>query len=99
MGVRVDIPSREYERACLEAVRATLSKIEPERDRTSVESIELIVGKDDDRRIVATIVRHGRRRTVEWQLYEDVFTGEMPPGEAEYPKEVALQMMIWATGG
>lgn len=98
MGVKVDIPSPEYEDACLRAVRRVMSKVVPERDHTTVESVELVVN-GEDRRIVVTIVRHGRRRTVDWTLYEDVFTGEMPPGEAEFPDEVALQMMIWATGG
>lgn len=98
MGVKVNIPSPEYEGACLRAVREVMSKVEPERDRTTVESVELVVS-GDDRRIVVTIVRHGRRRTVDWKLYDDVFSGKMPPGEAEFPDDVALQMMIWATGG
>ena len=98
MGVKVDIPSPSYEEACLSAVRDVMSKVDPERDHTTVESVEL-VSRGDDRRIVATIVRHGRRRVVDWKLYEDVFIGKMPPGEAEFPDDVALQMVIWATGG
>lgn len=98
MGVKVDIPSPDYEQACLAAVRRTLFKLTPARDHTTVESVEL-VANGDDRRIVATIIRHGTRQTIDWQLYEDVFTGKMPPGEAEFPNEVGLQMMIWATGG
>lgn len=98
MGVKVDIPSPEYEEACLAAVRATLSQLEPDRDHVCLERVELVV-EGDRRCIVATVVRHGRRQTIDWQLYEDVFTGEMPPGEAEFPDQVGLQMMIWATGG
>jgi hypothetical protein len=93
-----DIPSPEYEQACLEAVRDALGGLDEQRDGVLVDSIEL-VHEGDDHRIVATIRRRGALRKIEWHLYVDAFSGIPPAGKAEPPAGVGTQMMVWAVGG
>lgn len=98
-AVLVDGPSEEYEQACLEAVRRQMLGSEAlQRDGVVVKSVELVRSKDC-RCIVAFLVRHGHDTREVWRLYEDVFNGTLPPGQAEDPDSVALQMVIWAMGG
>jgi hypothetical protein len=98
--VKVEIPSSEYEEACLQAVRRALldDKRGLQRHGAVVHSVDLVLN-GNDRRIVAPVTRRGAKHLVEWRLYEDVFSGVMPAGEAEDPEGVATQMFVWAIGG
>lgn len=98
-SIEVVPPSPEYEQACLEAVRKSLlENPKPEIDGFVAKSVD-IVGAGRDRRIVASIVRAGLPRKVEWILYEDVFHGTLPEGQAESPDGVATGMWIQAMDG
>jgi hypothetical protein len=97
--MKVDIPSPEYERKCLEAVRRTLlgdgGRLS---DLVKVQWVGLV--REDDRPlIVAHLTRRGEKVEEVWRLYEDVFSGVPPPGHAEDPQGVADQMLVWALGG
>lgn len=93
-----EIPSSEYEQACLQAVRRALSGLREDRDQVRVKNVEL-VRSDDCVCIVAFLVRHGEDTHEVWRLYEDVFSGIPPAGSAEPPQGVADQMLVWAMGG
>jgi len=98
MANEFDIPSPEYEHACLESVRDALGGLKEDPDGVVAQSVEL-VHDGDDHRIVATILKRGKQERIEWRLYEDVFSGIFPEGEAEPPAGVGTQMMVWAVGG
>lgn len=98
-AVIVDKPSEEYEKACLDAVRTTLLESPTiKRDGTEVESIEIVVD-GDQRSLVVSLVYKGHPKQLTWRLYEDVFSGDLPPGQAEEPDGVATQIYISAIGG
>gem|GEM_PF-4866722 len=93
------IPSPEYEQACLHEVRLALRESPTlKEDGTRIDEIELTQAEGDPL-IVAHIVRHGEHIALKWRLYKDSFTGVFPPGQAEFPDQVGLQMLIWASGG
>lgn len=98
MSASFDIPSAEYEQACLDAVRGQLgdSKV-LEHDGIELKSVELVRGANC-LCIVAFLVRKGRDTRVVWRLYEDAFSGIPPEGRAEPPDGVATQMWLWAMG-
>jgi hypothetical protein len=97
MADEFDIPSPQYEQACLEAVRRALGGLSEEHQGVVAQSVEL-VHDDDDHRIVATLLKRGKQRRIEWRLYEDAFSGIPPEGKAEPPDGVGTQMMVWAMG-
>lgn len=98
-AIEVDPPCPQYEQACLEAVRKTLHESPTlERDGVVVKSVEL-VRSGDCVCIVASIVRGGIDTRSVWHLYEDVFHGTLPRGQAENPEGVATGMWISAMGG
>ncbi len=83
----------------MEAVRkALLDNSVIKRDGTLVESIE-IVADGNERKLVVSLIYRGRRKQLEWRLYKDVFSGELPPGQAEEPEGVATQLYVSAIGG
>jgi hypothetical protein len=97
--MKVDRRSPEYEQDCLEAVRRVLLGNEGVlNDRVRVRSVDLIQ-KGERALIVASVIRAGAEAKIVWRLYEDVFSGTMPPGHAEHPEGVADQMLVWAIGG
>lgn len=98
-AVIVDGPSPEYEQACLQAVqRALLNNEALKTTGIDVKTVDLVI-RGDERLIVAAVTRFGRPAEVTWELYEDVFNGTLPPGQAEDPESVALAMWVWAQGG
>jgi hypothetical protein len=98
MAKEFEIPSSEYEQACLEAVRLALGGLREEDQGVVAQSVEL-VRDGDDHRIVAMVVTRGKQRRIEWRFYEDAFSGIPPEGKAEPPAGVGTQMMVWAMGG
>jgi hypothetical protein len=96
--MEVTRPSPEYEHACLEAVSRVLLNRRQLDDNTKVDAVGLVVDRGH-RSIVAWYERFGEPRKETWRLYEDMFSGEMPHGEAEDPEGVADQMLVWVLGG
>lgn len=96
--MKVDRPDPAYEHACMEAVRRVLLSKPKLDDRRVVTSVGLVVDREQ-RWIVAWYKWRGEPRVAKWCLYEDVFSGKMPPGEAEHPEGVADQMLVWVIGG
>jgi hypothetical protein len=98
-AIVVEPPCPEYEQACLAAVRKILLESTTlERDGVTIKSVEL-VRTADCTCIVAFLVRSGIDTRAVWRLYEDVFHGMLPPGQAESPDGVATGMWISAMGG
>jgi hypothetical protein len=94
-----DIPSPEYEQACLREVEKALGRLRLDRDGVVVHGIELVQHGENDKRIVASLTRRGLPRRVEWRLYHDAFNGIPPEGQAEFPEDVGMGMSVWAMGG
>jgi hypothetical protein len=98
-AIEVQPPCAEYEQACLDAVREILLESTTlRRDGTVIKSVELVRSRDCTC-IVVFLVRSGIDTRTVWRLYEDVFHGTLPPGQAENPEGVATGVWISVMGG